>query len=305
MKETVLFFFFFLFYCISVFADEAKLNLMDQFCDNFNQKIKQYGWGKIVCNPTSWTPTEGLLTKNGMPLVFKELDIGTPKNTTLVLCGVHGDELTAIYPCIHLLRDILYDNPKDYKDVKIVIAPLVNPDGFFVKKPTRNNANKIDPNRNFPTKDFGISALKSWEKKEKKDYRKYPGTVGGSEIETQFQMKLLEKFSPDKIITIHAPYGWLDVDLPKETLEMRMTKFLDKAKDIGKSMSRNSNNYPLTNFNVFPGSLGNYAAYERGIPTYTLELPTVKSELAHSYWLRIRKAMVLAINYELKVQKSE
>ena len=40
------------------------------------------------------------------------------------------------------------------KDKKIVIAPLVNPDGFFSKPPKRTNSRGVDINRNFPTRDW-------------------------------------------------------------------------------------------------------------------------------------------------------
>ncbi|HLE11083.1 MAG: hypothetical protein A2504_01700 [Bdellovibrionales bacterium RIFOXYD12_FULL_39_22] len=283
-------------------------NLVD-FCNIFNAKIKQYNWNKIVCNPKTWQWDKKYITPKGNPLVYQAFLHNPTSSTTLILCGVHGDELPSSYQCIHLVRDIVFDNPALYKNSNVVIAPLVNPDGFFAAKPTRQNSNGIDLNRNFPTKDFDLSAIVDWKKDGKSNPRKYPGSKGGSEIETQFQVMLLDKFHPDKIISIHSPYGWLDIDAtPKEDPSMDepegmqfgpFKSLFETANALGKEMSKKSNNFPIANFRVFPGSLGNYAANERRIPTYTVELKTSSAFHADSYWKIMRSAYIAAIKYKI------
>ena len=55
-------------------------------------------------------------------------------NTTLIMCGVHGDEITPVKFCFDVLED-LRKNPKTVANNHIIIAPLVSPDSFFKNKP--------------------------------------------------------------------------------------------------------------------------------------------------------------------------
>lgn len=283
---------------------EISKKLTD-FCDKVNQRFDQYQWDRIICNPTTWIWDAKYTTPGGYPLVYQEFASQSPVSTTLVFCGVHGDEPPSVYQCVHLVRDILYDNSTDYLNSTVVIAPLINPDGFLRAKPTRQNGRGIDLNRNFPTKDFDERALAEWKKKYRSTRRKFPGNKGGSEIETQFQMMLINKYKPDKIISIHSPLGWLDVDSPLGIIKddepdgYEFKDFAKKARDVAVVMSRNSNNFKLINFRVYPGSLGNYAAHERGIPVYTLELENSDPHQGHRYWNKMKKALVLAIQYEI------
>jgi len=86
-----------------------------------------------------------------------------------------------------------------FKDKCIVIAPLLNPDGFLASSPTRVNANGVDLNRNFPTKDWQAKAIRQWIAKGKIK-RYYPGAKPASEQETLFQMALIKRFNPQKNI---------------------------------------------------------------------------------------------------------
>jgi len=85
----------------------------------------------------------------------------TTGNCVLFLGGVHGDELPTVY-LMFKLAHYVKDNPALFKDKCIVIAPLVNPDGFLSASPTRVNASGVDINRNFPTKDWQASAIRQW-----------------------------------------------------------------------------------------------------------------------------------------------
>ncbi len=221
---------------------------LKRYCNRFNQEINRYFWGHIICNPKTWDWDERFVTPVGKwPLVhqvFDSDDQNIKKTTTLVQCGIHGDELPTVYMCIHMVRDILFDNKDAYKGHRIVIAPLVNPDGFFRKNPTRQNGRGVDLNRNFPTRDFDTHALKDWKRKYRSTPRKYPGKKGASEIETRFQMMLMDKYRPDKIISIHSPYGWLDFDSPgrnnawdePDGYDFRLFKI--QSKGVAKTMSK-------------------------------------------------------------------
>jgi protein MpaA len=49
----------------------------------------------------------------------------------------------------------------------------------------------------------------------------------------------------------------------------------------------------------FPGSLGNYAGQELGIPTLTLELPSADPAKARAYWDRFRSGIRTMIEYRM------
>jgi protein MpaA len=47
----------------------------------------------------------------------------------------------------------------------------------------------------------------------------------------------------------------------------------------------------------FPGSLGNFAGQELGIPTLTLELPTSDSRKAEAYWKKFSQGIKTMIEF--------
>jgi protein MpaA len=70
----------------------------------------------------------------------------------LVMGAIHGDEPTSENVSRGLLNDLRL-NPSLAGGTPVVIIPVANPDGLAMK--SRTNANKIDVNRNFPSKNFG------------------------------------------------------------------------------------------------------------------------------------------------------
>ena len=131
------------------------------------------------------------------------------------------------------------------------IVPVLNPDGLDLK--TRMNANGVDLNRNFPSRDWDELAHKSWISKKGRDPRRNPGPAGGSEPETVCAIKHIEDFRPHFIVAIHTPYGILDLDGPK----IRTPGF---------------RRFPWVSLGTFPGSLGRYMWKDRGVPVLTVEL---------------------------------
>lgn len=56
-------------------------------------------------------------------------------------------------------------------------------------------------------------------------------------------------------------------------------------------MSENAEGYKVSNYPHFPGSLGNWAGQELGIPTYTLELPNIHARQNDKFWKLFREAI--------------
>lgn len=268
-----------------------------KYCKKIDQYFTKYKWGKSHCEDYSWNHVRNSYL--GHPIVWhimgdEQLHKVTPQNTTLILCGVHGDEITPIKFCFDILRDLKH-TPEVVKDKLVVIAPIVTPDSFFKKYPTRTNARGVDINRNFPTRDWNRDALKMWRHRYRSDKRRYPGKKALTEHETIFQVNLIKRYKPDKIISVHAPLTLIDYDGPETG-----HKHASFGKELLIQMSNKAGKYRINNYPFFPGSLGNWAGNERGIPTYTLELPNSDWTKTKRFYLTFRKAIHHAIDHELK-----
>lgn len=271
------------------------------FCQKIQERFIQYGWGRVDCSNQDWLQVGR--SHLGDPLIWlvygDELKHReTPLNSTLILCTVHGDEITPVKFCFDIINYLneLAENPEKtsfFDDRLVIVAPIVNPDSFFIPRPTRMNARGVDVNRNFPTRDWEDDALSAWKRRFRKDPRRYPGESALSEPETLFQVGLVRRYRPDKIISVHAPLTILDYDGPEIYGD-------DPAQELLNQMSRDADNYQVMNWPFFPGSLGNWAGNERKIPTYTLELPSSDNRKHREYWERFRPAIHSAIEFSMR-----
>ena len=185
---------------------------------------------------------------------------------TFIFAGIHGDEPESI----HLAEAFLKQNVDKEKLVGVI--PCLNPDGYFAQ--TRGNANGIDLNRNFPTQNWQIEAT---------DPNYLPGPSPASETETKLLIEVVEKFKPQKIISIHTPYRVINYDGPALALAevMASNNYYPIESDIGYET---------------PGSFGTWAGYENDIAVITLELPE-KEAFTNNEQLNNLDAIVAAINY--------
>lgn len=218
------------------------------------------------------------------------------------MCGVHGDEITPIKFCFDLIKkmeDLVYDPASEFdlSEKLVIVAPIVTPDSFFKRYPTRTNYRGVDVNRNFPTRDWNKDALRLWKHRYRSDKRRFPGKRAKSEQETVFQVNLIKRYKPDKIISVHAPLTILDYDGPGKKGEPEHKHL---ANQLLIQMSKDASGYRITDYPFFPGSLGNWAGNERGIPTYTLELPTSDNRKHREYWKLFEKAIYSAINHDMR-----
>jgi len=178
---------------------------------------------------------------------YQKMGVNPEGKKILVLSQIHGDEPEAGILGIEWIKRLERLSPQN----SWRIIPLLNPDGK--KNKTRTNAQGIDLNRNFPTKDWKELAASEWKKKQAQDPRRFPGKASASEKEVLCAVEHIEDFKPDLVVSIHTPYGILDFDGPKEK-------------------RLNFSPLPWKSFGTFPGSLGRYLWVERKIPTLTIEL---------------------------------
>jgi protein MpaA len=133
-------------------------------------------------------------------------------------------------------------------------------------------------------------ALRQWNIKHNGNRRYYPGKKPGSEQETLFQITLIKRYKPQKILSVHSPLGFYDFDGPSSDLDS-LERWLD-------TISRETN-HPLKKFGFFPGSLGNYAGHERNIFTLTLELPSSEPRKGSQFFDRFQPAFLKFLNLSI------
>lgn len=286
-------------YRISGDQREARVN---DFCKKLGRQFQKHGWESNPCGNLKWQATLQTVDKN--PLLF--ITLGKGSQTTLLLSGVHPNELTPVPMGFRLARHLVQNPGLIKDDQQIIIAPLVNPDGYMVEgHPTRTNVRGVDPNRNFFTLDWYEKSLATWQNARNRSLPHFPGHFPNSEIETIFQVRLIDEFQPDKILSIHAPLGFLDYDGPGDQKPSKLSPTEAKARSLAEAISKKANNYRVVDYSFYPGSLGNFAGNERHIPTVTLELKTTDAHKVDEYWEQFLPGMLQAINYPFKKEVDE
>lgn len=211
-----------------------------------------------TCRKSALQPS-GAVSQRGFPILKRQIPAasktGSPPIRILLLGGIHGDELTASAVVFQWLQWMHLPPAREFVwDV----VPVVNPDGLLATRPQRVNANGVDLNRNFPTPDWHQHAPRYWAKKTGSDPRRFPGKTPLSERESRWVNEEMERFQPNVIISVHAPFGVLDFDGPV-TPPSRFGRLV------------------FTPVGVYPGSLGNYSGMHKNVPVITIELPNAQA----------------------------
>lgn len=203
-----------------------------------------------LCAAAALQPTSGRSVK-GRTLFVRDV-VGDEANLRVLVVGaMHGDELSSASMALHWI-DYAMQLPAQ---VHWRFIPALNPDGLMARPATRVNARGVDLNRNFPTPHWARDAKIYWEKRTRRDPRRWPGPQPLSEPETRFLHDEMARFQPDLIVSIHAPYGLLDFDGPVTPPPKLGRLYLDQV-------------------GIFPGSLGHYGGVHKGMPVVTIELPS-------------------------------
>ncbi len=195
----------------------------------------------------NWAKSAGKLN---IPLYHDaNYKLGSGKNPTVIIGGVHGDEpegVVLVEALLEFLETSLQNNTTTAR--KWILIPCLNPDGYTTQ--SRTNANKVDINRNFPTSDWNSTA---------KAPRYNPGPKPNSEPETNALVKLIETEKPELIIHCHS---W------KPSIIFTG----DLGKQIGGYFSSCSG-YPLQDDIGYPtpGSLGQYGWFIHKTPVICIE----------------------------------
>ncbi len=196
------------------------------------------------------------------------LAFGDGEDCVLIMATIHGDE-DAGTPLVRRLAAHLADHPELTKGRRVLLIPVVNPDGRVSR--TRTNARGVDLNRNYPASNYEGTALH--------------GTAALSEPESVAISGLLDEHRPRRIVSIHQPlrsgHACIDYDGPADALAAAMA-----------AQCR----LPIEKLGSRPGSLGSYAGLTLGVPIITLELPKDAGKMsADEIWERWGRMMLAAI----------
>jgi protein MpaA len=194
------------------------------------------------------------------------LELGEGADVSLIMATIHGNE-TAGTPLVRSLSWYLRRHPELLAGRKVVLMAVANPDGMVYG--TRYNAKGVDLNRNFEAANR-INTKKT-------------GLLPLSEPEARIIKEVIQKFKPDRIVTIHQPLNCIDYDGPAKTLAEHMGQYCA---------------LPVKKVGARPGSLGSYAGVTLGIPTITFEMLEADSKLSSdALWRKYGKALLAAVLY--------
>lgn len=197
----------------------------------------------------------------GRPI--RALTLGHGPRRVLFVGGIHGDETEGAYATSQLPAAFEAAGLADA--VTLVIVEDVNPDGRAAG--TRENANGVDVNRNFPATNFDPSN----------------GGEPLSQPESRALKEIFERTDPALVLVMHSWNGrqFVNFDGPARELAERF------AAAIGVPVEA-SNSFAPT-----PGSLGSYVGRDQGTPILTIEL--LKGSDGQANWERIREPLLQAI----------
>lgn len=139
---------------------------------------------------------------------LRVLHLGSATGPPILVFGaVHGDESAGIA----VVRDLLADSRSIRSNVWVV--PDLNPDG--VARNTRQNADGVDLNRNFPWR---------WQAAGQKGDLQYSGPSVLSEPESRFALALIARVHPAVTIWFHQPLAVVDESGGSLSVERRFAR---------------------------------------------------------------------------------
>ena len=224
-----------------------------------------FAFGGLLAQHVTPLPMRFGSSAEGRPLVGYSL--GRGGSVVIVVGGIHGrTELNSSELVWQLLEYFESDSATVPRGLSVMFVPEANPDGLA--DGTRELADGVDPNRNFPTQDWtpGTYGPGKW----------LPDGGGPwplSEPETSALAELVERVRPSAVLSYHSAAGIAMGGAGSEGSGMLATY-------------AGTSGYPARPFVAYPVT-GDFAQWcdEIGIPTVEVELsdhfdPEVERNLA-------------------------
>ncbi len=122
-------------------------------------------------------------------------EIGYGKEAILLMGAIHGNEVGSAYLLNRLVSEIKSNVKIISKNKRIIIIPVVNPDGYNIQQ--KFNANGVNLNLNFNTTGWANYGPQGT----------YAGPKPFSEPESQIVKKIVERYRPIMMISYHTAGG--------------------------------------------------------------------------------------------------
>lgn len=200
----------------------------------------------------------------GRPI--RVLTVGHGPRKVLFIGGIHGDEPEGAVASAELPTAFTDAGLADA--VTLTILQDANPDGRAAG--TRDNANGVDVNRNFPASNFD----------------KTDPSNGGEPLnqpESRALNATFQRTAPNLVLVAHSWAG------------RQFINFDGPAREIAERFSASSG-LPVEESSSFaptPGSLGSYVGRDFGVPILTIEV--LKGSDPNGIWEQLRAALLQAI----------
>jgi predicted deacylase len=134
---------------------------------------------------------------DGREIVARRQGPADARRVVLLLGQMHGDEPRG-RAVVRETRRLLPP-----PGVQVWTVSTMNPDGSV--RGTRQNARRVDLNRNFPHRWRPTSTSRTY----------YPGRAAASEPETRQMMRFLDRLRPQLVVSLHQAYRSVDIGNPK------------------------------------------------------------------------------------------
>jgi len=194
---------------------------------------------------------------------------GSGEDVLMIIATIHGNEAAGT-PLVEQFALWLAAHPSELEGRRVVIVPVANPDGLAADE--RLNARGVDLNRNFPAG--------NWNEPDSKPH----GDAPLSEVESRLLLRLILRYFPNRIISIHQPVTCIDYDGPAEQFAAAMGAHCK---------------LPVKRIGSRPGSLGSFFGLTLGKPIITFELPKDAGMDGKQLWQQYGPALIAALRYRV------
>jgi murein peptide amidase A len=219
-------------------------------------------------------------TVNGEPIAARIF--GKGENRLFIFGAMHGSEKNSAEIVQQLILAINSGRITIPEDKQLIIIPTLNIDGY--KRNNRLNANSVDINRNYPTKDWVADTFLT----DEQTFKNGGGTIPVSEPETRLTTYLIETVNPYLSVSYHS---WGKYSIPNSLPEALLIgqKYAELSKYVYSDPFEEN-----TGFNYVATGTINTWGNETGYNIITIEL----ADLVNHDFENNKDAIQMLINWE-------
>jgi predicted deacylase len=137
-------------------------------------------------------------------------EIGNGDTCLLFFGGIHGNERGTVELMETFAHELGLHPELVPADKKIVVIPLVNPDGYSDRQ-DKLNANGVNLNRNFVTDDWLV---------QEGDEDTYAGEQPFSEVESKVLREVVNTCDPEMMIAFHSQGALVSPELNRSSIQL-------------------------------------------------------------------------------------